>query len=224
MKLMLIRHGDPNYEQDSLTPKGVRQAQLLSDSLRDVAIDEIYVSPMGRAKLTAEYTMMAKPDAKTEILPWLHELNGNYKDQLWAWNDHGCDILQDADKLTSVNWAEHVEFGPHVQKAADAFYFSFSQFMAKQGFVLEENIYKMKGSNDKTIAFFCHAGVILTLLAHLLHIAVPIVYSQFMVDPSSVTTLVTDEKDGHCVFRMICMNDMSHALELQSSVKQTGTF
>ena len=31
MKLIIIRHGDPDYENDTLTVKGVREAKLLSD-------------------------------------------------------------------------------------------------------------------------------------------------------------------------------------------------
>ena len=38
MRLLIIRHGDPDYEKDSLTEKGWREAALLADSL-------LYVSP-----------------------------------------------------------------------------------------------------------------------------------------------------------------------------------
>ena len=31
MKLMIIRHGDPDYVHDSLTEKGWREAELLSE-------------------------------------------------------------------------------------------------------------------------------------------------------------------------------------------------
>ena len=30
MKLLIVRHGDPDYSIDSLTPKGWREAELLS--------------------------------------------------------------------------------------------------------------------------------------------------------------------------------------------------
>lgn len=33
MRLMIIRHGDPDYSIDSLTPKGWREAKLLADRL-----------------------------------------------------------------------------------------------------------------------------------------------------------------------------------------------
>ena len=38
MKLIIIRHGDPDYEHDSLTQKGVREAQLLSDRISQLDV------------------------------------------------------------------------------------------------------------------------------------------------------------------------------------------
>ena len=33
MRFLIIRHGDPDYEKDSLTEKGWREAALLADRL-----------------------------------------------------------------------------------------------------------------------------------------------------------------------------------------------
>ena len=33
MKLLLIRHGDPDYERDSLTEKGHKEAALLAERI-----------------------------------------------------------------------------------------------------------------------------------------------------------------------------------------------
>ena len=60
MKLMIIRHGDPDYELDSLTEKGRREAGLLAKRLVNEQIDHYYLSPLGRALATAEYTLKAK--------------------------------------------------------------------------------------------------------------------------------------------------------------------
>lgn len=37
MRLILIRHGDPNYEKDCLTEKGKREAALLAERIGDTA-------------------------------------------------------------------------------------------------------------------------------------------------------------------------------------------
>lgn len=49
MKLIIIRHGDPDYEHDTLTPKGVREAKLLSERISKLDVKAFYCSPLGRA-------------------------------------------------------------------------------------------------------------------------------------------------------------------------------
>ena len=57
MRLLFIRHGDPDYANDTLTEQGKIEAKLLSDVIGDFEIDDIYVSPLGRARDTAEYSL-----------------------------------------------------------------------------------------------------------------------------------------------------------------------
>nr|AIF25964.1 putative phosphoglycerate mutase [uncultured bacterium Ad_095_K16_contig2] len=57
MRILLIRHGEPDYATDSLTEKGKREALLLSERLAKIPASAYYVSPLGRAKETAEYTL-----------------------------------------------------------------------------------------------------------------------------------------------------------------------
>ena len=56
MKLLIIRHGDPNYDIDSLTPKGWKEVAYLSERIARLDIRDFYVSPYGRAKDTASLT------------------------------------------------------------------------------------------------------------------------------------------------------------------------
>ena len=52
MKLVIVRHADPDYSIDSLTEKGWREAELLSDRIAKLDVKEFYCSPLGRAKDT----------------------------------------------------------------------------------------------------------------------------------------------------------------------------
>ena len=72
MRILIIRHGDPDYEHDSLTPKGWREAELLSDRICKMDIKAFYVSPLGRAKDTASCTLKKIGRTATEY-PWLRE-------------------------------------------------------------------------------------------------------------------------------------------------------
>ena len=38
MKLLLIRHGDPDYENDCLTPVGQREAEALAERIAPLPI------------------------------------------------------------------------------------------------------------------------------------------------------------------------------------------
>ena len=51
MKLIIIRHGDPDYEHDSLTQKGVREAQLLSDRISQLDVKAFYCSPLAERRI-----------------------------------------------------------------------------------------------------------------------------------------------------------------------------
>ena len=79
MKLLIIRHGEPDYSIDSLTPKGWREAELLADRLCREPIDAFYVSPLGRARDTAKPTL-ERLGRRAEVLPWLHEFQGTVVD------------------------------------------------------------------------------------------------------------------------------------------------
>ena len=74
MKLIFIRHGEPNYEIDSLTEKGWREAELLSKRTVKWNVTDFYCSPLGRAKDTASFTLK-NAGREAEILPWLREFD-----------------------------------------------------------------------------------------------------------------------------------------------------
>lgn len=78
MRILIIRHGDPDYSIDSLTEKGWREANLLSPRLLKEHITSFYVSPLGRAQDTAKptldlYEKETGVRPKIETLEWLRE-------------------------------------------------------------------------------------------------------------------------------------------------------
>ena len=74
MKLLIVRHADPDYSIDSLTPTGWREAELLSDRLVRTPADFYYVSPLGRAQDTASLTLK-KLNRTAETCEWLQEFS-----------------------------------------------------------------------------------------------------------------------------------------------------
>ena len=72
MKILIIRHGDPNYEVDWITEKGRKEANLLADYLDSVKIDKVYCSTMGRARRTAQ-PFLDRKGITAEYCDWLRE-------------------------------------------------------------------------------------------------------------------------------------------------------
>ena len=56
MLLFYIRHGDPVYDPDELTPLGHRQAESVARRLALFGVDEVYSSSSTRAMQTAQPT------------------------------------------------------------------------------------------------------------------------------------------------------------------------
>jgi len=54
MLFFYIRHGDPIYNPDSLTPLGHRQAEAVGRRLAQFGMDKIYASTSNRAIQTAQ--------------------------------------------------------------------------------------------------------------------------------------------------------------------------
>ena len=75
MRIYFIRHGDPNYKDNCLTPLGHQQAEALAErwAVSAEKVDRIYSSKFGRAVETAEPTA-AKLGLPVEILDFMHEI------------------------------------------------------------------------------------------------------------------------------------------------------
>ena len=76
MKLLIIRHGDPDYKGDTLTKQGEKEARCLAAKLVKMKIDKVYVSPLGRARKTAQYYLDAAGRSVDGVCDWLHEFKG----------------------------------------------------------------------------------------------------------------------------------------------------
>lgn len=72
MKILIVRHADPDYSVDSLTKKGWREAEYLAERLSKLKVKDFFVSPLGRAKDTASLTLK-KMQRTAKEYPWLRE-------------------------------------------------------------------------------------------------------------------------------------------------------
>ena len=79
MRLIFIRHAQPDYSIDGLTEKGKVEAQLLAKRTASWDVDRFFCSPLGRAKDTAEPTLKAL-NREATICDWLQEFHYRVED------------------------------------------------------------------------------------------------------------------------------------------------
>ena len=216
MRLLFIRHGEPDYEKDSLTEKGFREAEYLAEYLADVKIDACYVSPLGRAKDTAAPTLLKKQMTGVEC-QWLEEFPAKVVRPDKGFPINCWDFLP--QDWTGVNeyydkslWAktELMEEG-NVAQIYQNVTQEFDGLLAKHGYAREGNIYRVERANRDTIAFFCHFALECVLLGHLIGASPMVLWHGFCAAPSSVTTVFTEERrEGVASFRISRFGDISH--------------
>ncbi|MBR6790785.1 MAG: histidine phosphatase family protein [Oscillospiraceae bacterium] len=216
MKILIIRHGDPDYSIDSLTEKGWREAEYLSEKLKDIPAAGYYLSPLGRAKDTASLTLK-KVGKEGEVFPWLREFQTTVtrpdrtESQDYPWDWLPADWAEE-DIFYTDRWFDH----PVMAKGnAGANYRhvcgELDKLIARHGYVREGRLYKAVKPNSDTIMLFCHFGLECVLLSHLLNISPMVLWHGSCAAPSSVTTLVTEERrEGTALFRMTGFGDVSH--------------
>lgn len=67
-------------------------------------------------------------------------------------------------------------------------------FLGRLGYQREGGRYKVVARSEASVAVVCHGGFGLTWLAHLLGLEPPVVWASFWMAPSSVTTILFDER------------------------------
>lgn len=216
MKILIIRHADPDYSIDSLTEKGWREAEYLSEKLTKMKIDAFYTSTLGRAKDTASCTLKKLKREPDGVFEWLKEFPPTIirpdcgKSIAWDWLPQ--DWTKTEEFYSKDEWGNvPVMAQGMVRLEYDRVAEEFDKIIAKHGYVREGNYYKAERPNNDTIAFFCHFGSGCVLISHLLGISPMVLWHGLCAAPSSVTTITTEERrEGIASFRMNSYGDVSH--------------
>lgn len=216
MKIIIIRHGDPDYTIDSLTEKGRREAAMLADRLSEMKIDEFYVSPLGRARDTAAYTL-EKMNRTAEVMPWLREFHAPVIDEATGeeripWDMLPADWTAVDDYYCKDRWYKVPKMASgNVISEAEHVYDGIDGILEKHGYKREGNIYRAVRPNRDVVALFCHFGVECVMLGHLLGISPVVLWHGFCAAPTSVTVLTSEERrEGIAYFRMNTFGDTGH--------------
>lgn len=225
MLFFYIRHGDPIYSPDSLTPLGERQAEAIAKRLVLFGIDKIYASTSERAKLTAKPAcdILKK---EPELLDFANE--GHAWKQLGMWQDEAktrwnwlIDIPEMRRFLCTPEvaslgheWYTHPRFSEYdYKKGIDRVRTESDKLFASLGYehIVGTGMYKAVKPSDDRIALFAHAGFGLTFLSCLLDIPYPQFALHFDMCHSGMTVInFPDSGEGYSVPRILTLSNDSH--------------
>ncbi len=223
MRLYYVRHGDPIYNPDSLTPLGQRQAEALAKRMSMNGLDRIYASSSIRAQMTAQPTAEVLKKEVT-ILDWAHE--GHAWDQLavdiapgqrrWAADVESIKLAFQHPEVRALGrkWYEHPLFAQYhsfsegiqrIQRETDA-------FLASLGYEhdLEANVYHCKGGSSENVGFFAHEGFGKAFLSCVLDIPYPMFCTHFALYHSRINVIDFPVKDGVVIPQMMQFGGDAH--------------
>ena len=223
MLLYYVRHGDPIYDPDSLTPLGHRQAEAVAHRLCAHGVSQVFSSSSNRAMLTAQPTCEILKQEKT-ILDWCNESH--------AWADFAIPLdetgrrtwdfahpaLQEAYASREMadlgdRWYEHPAIRDyHFERGDDRIRREAHALLAEHGYEYdpEKRMYKAVRPNKDRIALFAHQGFGLSFLSCILDIPRPIFCVRFDMSHSGMTVIQFDENKEYVVPKILTMANDSH--------------
>jgi probable phosphoglycerate mutase len=230
MILFYIRHGDPIYNPDMLTPLGHRQADAVAKRLALYGVDEVYSSTSIRAMETAEPTceLLKKP---LTTLDWMHEqhvfdaftvpiVDGGRPTWLWSHADYAALICSREVREMGDRWYEHPAFRDlNFHEYYSSFKQNIDDWIATLGYEhdREKGMYKVTGNNkEKRVALFAHEGVGKLFMSELLDIPYPYYVEHFEMKHTGMTVIYFDEGrreydfHGYARARVLTLSNDSH--------------
>ena len=222
MKLIFIRHGDPDYANDSLTPRGVKEAETLGAYLKKTGFsaDAYFCSPLGRAQLTCQL-VQKELGFEYETLPWIREFPARIPPP-WR-DDRPTGLIWDLypsyfvqhPKLYDSDWlTDPVMAASDVREKYEWVGRGLDEVLARFGYVRDGKLFRAVEPNEKTLVFFCHFGVLSVILSHLSGFSPYVFFQHFCALTTSMTTLATEEREkGIVSFRCHGFSSVEHLLD-----------
>ena len=228
MRLIFIRHGEPDYDNDCLTENGRIQAQNTAARLKNEGINRIYASPMGRAVETASYTAK-EYGLNIETIDFMHEIdwgdipvNGPDDgfpagEDALEYNGHPWTLAhilltEEPGYVGNPDWDKHHYFKDN--KCLEYYHMisdKFDRFLTGFGYVRDNGLYIQKEKNDDTIALFAHGGSGAVMFSHVLNLPFPFVLTSMTYGVCSVSVIEFIPETGDIVIpRLKLFNDMLH--------------
>lgn len=201
MRILIVRHGDPDYEHDSLTELGRRQAEVVAERLMSEDIETIYSSSMGRAYETA-LPYANRVNAPIRKLDFMREIRYGQGEALYTtgnpW-DETDKVATEGREILDLNWHESPFFRDNVATSdVDRIADATDEWMLELGYRREGLYYRniREDSDEHTVALFCHGGSGTAMLAHILNLPFPYLCAIIRMRHTAITSIRLNSEPG----------------------------
>ena len=172
MKIIFVRHGHPDYQNDCLTETGHMQAKAAAKRLRDTHIDKFFSSSCGRAYETACH-IASLHNQEVEKLDFMREISWgksgteDFVQPWWlvdGWVKMGKDIMC-PDWQKDADYADHTVLASYRMVAN-----SFDSWLSELGLSREGSYYRITRENRETLLLVSHGGSSSVVLSHIFNL------------------------------------------------------
>lgn len=217
MLLTLVRHAEPEWARDGLavddpplTERGHDQAVLLAERLASEHFDEVWISPLVRARQTAA-PLLARLDTDEMVAPWLEEI----RNPIWQGSPAqkaAAAFAADRARPSRERW-EGLPGGEPVRAFVERIRDGAAKFLAERGITpaLEDlPVWHVEGE-PRRILCIAHAGTNSIITCHLLGLQpTPWEWDRFHLNHASVTRLEAMEVGEGRAFSLTRLSDVEH--------------
>lgn len=217
MRIVFVRHGEPDYVHDCLTETGKRQAAAAALRLEGEGITKIYASPQGRAAQTAAYTA-ERLGLPVQTLDYMHEITWGgpgVPENGHPWTLSDWMISREDFDFFSRDWRDHPYYKNNIAtRYADELGIQFDELLVSHGYRHTGGRFFCEADQQETFAVFSHGGSGACVLSHLLSLPFPYVCTVLPYDFTSVIILEFPVRKGEYVHpRIELFNDAAHIRE-----------
>ena len=203
MRIIFVRHGEPDYALDCLTERGRIQAKAAADRLKEEGIEAIFSSPMGRAAETAAFAAETL-NLPVKTLDFMRELHwGSIDGTPVPADGHPWDLADmlaaEGRDLTDPDWREHPYFSNNLVTAeADHVAQKTDEWLLSLGYERRGAYYRCVRSDDaqRTVALFSHGGSSAAAMGHILNLPFPYACALFHIEFTGITIIRLDRNPG----------------------------
>ncbi len=224
MRIVFVRHGEPDYARDCLTELGRIQAEKAAQRLLGEGIGEIYASPLGRARETAQAAaeVLGLP---VKTLDFMEEVRWGSADgeelyaggHPWAIAD---EMARQGMELNRPDWRDAPWFRTNrVVECVDRVERGIDEWLAGFGYLREGKHYRHAEEEEqhKTVALFSHGGSSCAAMGHILGLPFPYAIALLHLDFTGITVVRLDSRAGiGAIPQLKCSNDTAHLRDGQS--------